>query len=167
MFINVDIKDQINDNKLNQILKDLYSTDFFKDINLNFEDQTLFIKVIENPIIENISYNGVKSNRILDVIKENTSVKSRSSFNENVLKKEEIKIKKILKTLGYYNSDLDILIEESNNNLINITYNIDLGKKSKIKKISFIGNKIYKDKTLRRVITSTEYKFWKFISGRK
>jgi len=95
LFINVDIKDEINDNKLNQILKDLYSTDFFKDINLNFEDQTLFIKVIENPIIENISYNGVKSNRILDVIKENTSVKSRSSFNENVLKKEEIKIKKI------------------------------------------------------------------------
>jgi outer membrane protein insertion porin family len=46
-------------------------------------------------------------------------------------------------------------------------YDINLGKKSKIEKISFIGNKIFKDKKLRRVITSSEYKFWKFISGRK
>ena len=44
---------------------------------------------------------------------------------------------------------------------------LNLGKKSKIKKITFIGNKIFKDKKLRRVITSSEYKFWKFISGRK
>ena len=167
IFINVDIKDVINDDKLNEILNNLYSTDFFKDINLSFDDQTLFIKVVENPIIENIFYNGVKSNRILDIIKENSSVKSRSSFNENVLKKEKIKIEKILKNLGYFNSDLDILIEESNNNLVNVTFNFDLGEKSKIKKITFIGNKIFKDKKLRRVITSTEYKFWKFISGRK
>jgi len=167
LFINVDIKDEINDDKLNKILKDLYSTDFFKDINLNFDNQTLFIKVVENPIIENIFYNGIKSNRILDIIKENTSVKARSSYKESVLKKEKLKIEKILKNLGYYNSDLDISIEESNNNLVNIIYNIDLGKKSKIKRITFVGNKIFKDKKLRRVITSTEYKFWKFISGRK
>ena len=167
LFINVDIKDEINDDKLNKILKDLYSTNFFKDINLNFDNQTLFINVVENPIIENIFYNGIKSNRILDVIKDNTSVKARSSYKESILKKEKLKIEKILKNLGYYNSDLDILIEETNNNLVNITYNIDLGKKSKIKKITFIGNKIFKDKKLRRVITSTEYKFWKFISGRK
>ena len=167
IFINVDIKDVINDDKLNEILNNLYSTDFFKDINLSFDDQTLFIKVVENPIIENIFYNGVKSNRVLDIIKENSSVKSRSSFNENVLKKEKIKIEKILKNLGYFNSDLEILIEESNNNLVNVTFNFDLGEKSKIKKITFIGNKIFKDKKLRRVITSTEYKFWKFISGRK
>jgi outer membrane protein insertion porin family len=167
LFINVDIKDEINDDKLNKILKDLYSTDFFKDINLNFDNQILFIKVVENPIIENIFYNGIKSNRILDIIKENTSVKARSSYKESVLKKEKLKIEKILKNLGYYNSDLDISIEESNNNLVNIIYNFDLGKKSKIKRITFIGNKIFKDKKLRRVITSTEYKFWKFISGRK
>jgi outer membrane protein insertion porin family len=40
-------------------------------------------------------------------------------------------------------------------------------EKIKNKKITFIGNKVFKDKKLRRIITSTEYKFWKFISGRK
>ena len=73
----------------------------------------------------------------------------------------------ILNNLGYYNSNMQILVEDIKNNLVNITYKIDLGKKSKIKKITFIGNKIFKDKKLRRVITSSEYKFWKLISGRK
>ena len=51
--------------------------------------------------------------------------------------------------------------------LVNITYDIRFRKKIKNKKITFIGNKVFKDKKLRRIITSTEYKFWKFISGRK
>ena len=64
MFISTDIYDDINDVKLNNILKDLYKTDFFKDVTVKFENQTLTIKVLENPIIENISYKGVSSNRI-------------------------------------------------------------------------------------------------------
>jgi len=167
LFIQVELKDEINDVKLNEILKDLYETDFFKDVSINFNDQTLSIIVKENPIIENIFYEGIKSNRILDIIKKETSIKSRSSYNENIIKKEKLIIKNILKNLGYYNSNLDVLIEQTKNNLINLTYNIELGKKSKIKKITFIGDKIFKDVKLRRVITSTEYKYWKFISGRK
>ena len=167
LFISVNIKDEINEVKLNNIVKDLYDTNFFKDISVNFDNQTLSIKVLENPIIENISYEGVKSNRILEFIKQGTTIKQRSSYNEIEIKKEKQKIANILKNLGYYNSSLNILVEQSKNNLVNIVYDINLGKKSKIKKISFIGNKIFKDKKLRRVITSSEYKFWKFISGRK
>jgi outer membrane protein insertion porin family len=59
------------------------------------------------------------------------------------------------------------LVEIKKNNLVNLTYDINLGKKSKIKKISFVGDKVFKDKKLRRIITSSEYKFWKIISGRK
>ena len=159
LFISVDINDNIDNTKLNDILKDLYSTDFFKDVSVKFENQILSIKVIENPIIEKIIFKGVKSERILDIIKNETTVKSRSSYNERILKNEKLKIENILKNLSFYNSTLEILVEESKNNLVNITYDIDLGKKSKINKITFIGNKIFKDKKLRRVITSTEYKF--------
>ena len=52
-------------------------------------------------------------------------------------------------------------------NKINLTYNISLGEKAKIKKISFIGDKIFKDKKLKGVILSEEYKPWKFLSGKK
>ena len=167
LFIQVDVNDQINENKLNNILKDLYETNFFKNVSVEFENQILLIKVDENPIIENIFYKGIKSNRIIKILNQETTIKSRSSYNERLLKKEKLKIESVLKNLGYYNSKLEILIDQSKNNLVNITYNVDLGKKSKIKKITFIGNKIFKDKKLRNIITSSEYKFWKVISGRK
>ena len=167
LFISTNINDEINDVKLNKILKDLYETNFFKNVSLKFNNQILSIYVQENSIIENIFYEGIKSNRILEIIKQGTTIKPRSSYNEYLIKKEKLKIENILKDLGYYNSSLEILVEESKNNLVNITYNINLKKKSKIKKITFIGNKVFKDKKLRRVITSSEYKFWKFISGRK
>jgi len=102
LFISLDINDEINDKTLNKILKDLYETDYFEDVSVNFEKNILSIKVVENPIIENIFYNGIKSSRILNIIKDETLVKSRSSFNEIKLKKDEIKIKNILKNLGYY-----------------------------------------------------------------
>ena len=167
LFINVNINDDIDENKLNLILNDLYETNYFKDISLNFDNQILLIKVSELPIIKNIFYEGIKSNTILEILKEEALIKSRSSYNENLIKKEKLKIEFILNNLGYYNSNMQILVEDIKNNLVNITYKIDLGKKSKIKKITFIGNKIFKDKKLRRVITSSEYKFWKLISGRK
>ena len=167
LFISTNINDEINDVKLNKILKDLYETNFFKNVNLKFNNQILSIYVQENSLIENIFYVGIKSNRILEIIKQGTTIKPRSSYNEYLIKKEKLKIENILKDLGYYNSSLEILVEESKTNLVNITYNINLKKKSKIKKITFIGNKVFKDKKLRRVITSSEYKFWKFISGRK
>jgi len=167
LFINIKVNDEIDTNKLNNILKDLYETDFFEDINISLNNQILFINVLENPIIENIFYEGIKSKRILEIIKEGSSIRSRSSYNERLIKKEKLKVENILKNLGYYKSNFNILVEKSENNLVNITYKIDLGKKSKIKRITFIGNKVFKDKKLKRIITSSEYKFWKLISGRK
>ena len=90
----------------------------------------------------------------------------RSSFNEVQLDDID-KISAILKTLGYYFSNVETYIEELKDNKINLNYNIDIGDKAKIKKINFIGNKIYKDGKLKNVIISEEYKFWKIISGKK
>ena len=167
LFISTEINEKIDDEKLNNILKELYGTYFFSDIKLSFNNRILKINVKENPIIENITYDGVKNSRILEIIKNDSLIKERSSYNENKIKKEKIKIQNILKNLGYYNSSLEIQVNQSKDNLVGIAYDINLGKKSKIKKITFVGNKIFKDKKLRNVITSTEYKFWKFISGRK
>jgi len=68
LFISINKDDEINDVKLNNILNDLYETNFFKNISVNFKDQILIINVEENPIIENIYYNGIKSQRILELI---------------------------------------------------------------------------------------------------
>ena len=167
MFINVSIDQNINDNDINQILKNLYDTNFFEDISVSFDNKILLINVIENPIIEKIVITGIKADKIKKLISENLTLKSRSSFNKTFLENDRKNISQKLKDLGYYFSKIDFLKEDLGNNKILLTYNIDLGKKSKIKKISFIGNKIFKERKLRNIIVSEEHKFWKFISGKK
>ena len=167
LFSKVSLKDNINKENLNEILKNLYDTNFFEDVNVSFNNNILIINVIENPLIENINYEGIKSNKIINSLKENALIKSRTSFNEVLLKKEKNRLNKKLNELGYYNANLEFTVEDRDNNLVNITLKFDLGRKAKLKKISFVGNKIFKDRKLRRVIASSEFKYWKFLTGRK
>ena len=166
LFSGVKINDNINKNIINDILKNLYKTNFFKDVSLSFKNNVLTVNVVENPIINNIEYKGIRANKILEVLKEDALIKSRSALNETNLKKEKFRLQNILKELGYYEATLEILSEEKNN-LVNLVFDFNLGEKAKIKKISFVGNKIYKDNKLKRIIASSEYKYWKFLSGRK
>ena len=167
MFANVSLNDDLSENDLNIILKKLYDTNFFDLVSVKITNKKLFIKVKENPIIQNIDFRGIKAQKILEGLKKNTTLKSRSSFNEILLEKDKNEIKIFLKDLGYYFSKIEILKEDLEDNKVNIIYNISLGEKAKIKKISFIGEKIFKDKKLKSVILSEEYKPWKFITGKK
>ena len=167
MFANVSLNDDLSENDLNIILKKLYDTNFFDLVSVKITNKKLFIKVKENPIIQNIDFRGIKAQKILEGLKKNTTLKSRSSFNEVLIEKDKNEIKIFLKDLGYYFSKIEILKEDLEDNKVNIIYNISLGEKAKIKKISFIGEKIFKDKKLKAVILSEEYKPWKFITGKK
>ena len=167
MFSDILPNDKIDTQKLNIILKNLYETNFFENVSVLFEDSILEIKVIENPIIERINFEGIKSNKINDLIKKNIILKSRSSYNEILLEKDEVSIKGVLKELGYYFPTINTYVETLNDNKVNITYEIDLGVKAKIKKITFIGDKKFKDKKLKSVIVSEESRFWKFVTSKK
>ena len=109
VFSNVKTNNEVNDDNLNDIIKNLYETNFFKNISLKIEDGTLYIKVEEEPLIQNIIINGIKSNTILDEIKNVSTLKDRSSFNENILNDDRKKIKEVLQTLGYYFSNISLL----------------------------------------------------------
>ena len=167
MFSNINIGDNISSNEINLVLKNIYDSQFFNNVIVEFKNNILNINVVELPIIENVYYEGIKANKIKDALFKNLKLKSRSSYNEILLKDDLKKINNSLKDLGYYFSEVEISIVELTDNKINLTYNVNLGKKSKIKKIKFIGNKVFKDRKLKRLIASEEYKFWKFISGKK
>ena len=167
MFSGVSINDNLSQNDLNEILKKLYDTNFFNLVSVKIENNILSIKVEENPVIQNIFYEGIESSKILEDLKKNVILKSRSSYNQILIEKDLKNIKNSLKQIGYYFSEVEILLEELKDNKINLTYKIELGKKAKIRKISFIGDKIFKDKKLKGVILSEEHKPWKFLSGKK
>jgi len=167
IFADVNVGDDIDQNYFNDILKNLYKTNFFKNINLSLDSNTLKITVEENPIVQNYFIEGIKNKSLLKIIEENILFKEKSSFNINLIKKDKNTILAILKKAGYYFSNVEIFTNNLENNSIDLTYKINLGDKAKINKINFIGNKIFKDNRLKNIILSEEYKFWKFLSGRK
>ena len=167
IFSDVKIGNNVNYNELNKIIERIYNSNFFENVSTKLENNVLTIIVKEYPIIGNIKFNGINSKSLKEKITSNLNLKSRSSLNELLLEKDKTEIIDSLKRNGYYFSTIEIFKQPQKNNTVDIIYDIDLGNKAKIKKISFTGNKVFKDNKLKSVIISEEYKFWKFISGKK
>ena len=154
-------------NDLNEIFKNLYETNFFKDLKIYLDNENLIIEVVENKIIQNVIVEGVKSKTIVKSIKDSLFSKDKSPFLMVKVKNDEEKLKKNLNYLGYYFANVVSEVKENNNNTVDLIFNIDLGEKAKIEIIDFIGDKKFKDRTLKNIIISEESKFWKFISKNK
>ena len=167
LFSEIPSEQSLDENSINIILKKLYQSGFFKDVVVKIENKNLIIEVIENPIIQTVFIEGIKRSKTKENLYKILSLKNRSSFNLSLVKKDEDKILNYLKNEGYYFSEIVSSFQKLGDNKIDLFYNVNLGKKAKISKISFIGDKIFKDSTLRNIILSEEFRFWKFISGKK
>ncbi len=149
----------------NNSLKKLYDTNFFEKVEISYTNKKLFIKVLENPIIEEMEIIGIKNKTFLEFITKKMKLSERSSFNDFDLKNDLRTINEILKINGYYFSDVNVSFDKNTDlNSLKLKIEIDLGEKAKVKNISFIGNKVFKDKKLVEVIATEEHKFWKFVS---
>ena len=163
----ISLDSQFNNSKLNKVLKNLYETNFFNDIQISIENKTLIIKLSENPIIENIEIIGIKSKKFKENILENMVLKNRMSYTENQLRRDIDSINNILKANGFYFSKVQSSLEKNDElNSVRLRVDIEQGEKARITEIIFLGDKKIKDKKLLEVIASEEHKFWKFISNK-
>ena len=159
-------KDYSNDN-LNLILKNLYETNFFKQVNLNIENSILKIKVLENPIIEDIEINGLDNKEFEKELLSVLTLSNRKPYVESMHLNDINYIKNFSKASGFYFAKIKTSqINNDIQNTVQLIYDIDLGDKAKIDKIVFLGDKKIKDKKLKNIIASEENKIWKFISNK-
>ncbi len=167
VFSNIEKGKDYSQNDLNEIIKELYNTNFFSNVSLEVENGILIIDVIENKIIQEITVNGIKKNELVEKLKKHLFSKEKNPFVENNLRSDVNRIKKILKNSGYYFSEVGNKIIENNNNTVELIFDITIGERAYIREIEFIGDKYYKARILRNIIASEEARFWKFISKRK
>ncbi len=166
-FSEVKKNTNLNPKDFNKVLKNLYSTNFFENVSLNLQDGVLTIKVEEYPIVQSITFNGIKAKKFKDQLYKDILLKEKNPYNKLLLKQDINNIKNIFKRSGYYFVEIKLEEKVNDNNTVDLIYSIDMGNKALIKKINFIGDKKYKDRKLHSVITSEEAKFWKFISKGK
>ena len=102
LFSEFNIGSNITNKKLNQIIKNLYETNFFEDVNVKVLDQKLLITVVEAPIIDKVEFAGIKSDTIKDSLNSFINLKSRSSYNDFLASEDRKKIEFFLRQNGYY-----------------------------------------------------------------
>ena len=166
-FSGIKLGKDFSQEQLNDILLDLYSTNFFSDIKFDLQGDTLVITVEERKIVQSIVLNGIKAEKTKKSILKNLSLKEKSPYVKFLAKQDIQKIENSLNNAGYYFNKVDVTLKTNNNETVDLIYNIDLGEKALIKNITFTGDKYYKDKKLKNIIVSEESKFWKFISNKK
>jgi len=149
---------------IDNILKNLYTTNFFKDIKIFLNNGVLKITVKEYAIINSIDLQGEKSEQIKSAVLKRLELQSKESFIENKVSEDINKIKKLYASRGYNFVNVKPKVEKFTDNRINLIYFLDKGKKTNISKIYFIGDKKIKEKRLRDIIVSEENRFWKFLS---
>ena len=158
------IGSDFSNSDINNILKNLYSTNFFEDVNIEIRNKKLIINLIEYPVINEIVLIGEQNTRVKNQIKKIISSKEKNSFIKNNLNKDINLIKKLYSSLGYKFSQVETKVRNIDKNNVDLAINIDKGEITRISKIFFTGDKKIKDKRLRDIIASEEDKFWKVIS---
>ncbi len=167
VFSGLDDGSNVDESDLNDIVKELYKTNFFKQVSIKFSNDDLIISVIENPIIQEVLIEGIKKESFKKEIYDSLTLKNKSSYVEFIANSDLKQVKNALRLAGFYLSDVKTSIKQNDNNTIDLIYNVNLGEKALIKNIKFIGDKKFKNRKLRQIIVSEENKFWKFLSSKK
>ena len=160
----IEINKDYSNKDLNDVLKDLYDTEFFEDVKLELKNNVLQVDLKEYPYINQLVIVGEKSKRYREQIKKIIKLKEKRSFIRSYLAKDIESIKTLYSSIGYNSSKIETKVKKINEESFDLLIEIDRGKQTKISTIKFLGNKSIRSKRLKDVLASEEDKFWKFIS---
>ncbi|MDP3641370.1 MAG: POTRA domain-containing protein, partial [Alphaproteobacteria bacterium] len=140
---------------VNDDLKNLFAAGLFSSISFSFEGQTLFIQVSENPILNEIAFEGMSAVPE-DMVKKELHLESRQVFKKaDVLKAVDILLQ-IYRAKGYFNARITPQIIERPENRLDLIFKIEEGAPTNISKINMVGNAYFDSVDLKSVIDSEE-----------
>ncbi len=164
IYGDIEINKNYNENDLNKILNNLYSTEFFENVKVSIINNELQIKVTEYPFVNQLIIIGEKSNKWKKQIESVIKTKEKNSFIKSNLAKDIENLKYLYSTAGFNSAEIEIKTKEISSEAIDVLIEIDRGKKTKISSINFIGNKKISNRKLRDITASEEHKFWRVLT---
>ena len=160
----IKINEDYTEQDLNRILNDLFSTNFFEDVQIELLNNILNVKLIEYPVVNQLIIIGEPSNKYKEQIKKIIQSKEKDSYIKNNIAKDIETIKQLYASAGYNFSEVDAKVRKIDESNLDLIFEIEKGEETKISKITFIGDKKVRDKRLKDIVASEEHKFWKVIS---
>ncbi|MCI4663069.1 MAG: outer membrane protein assembly factor BamA [Neomegalonema sp.] len=157
--------DAVTPAKVNEALKRLFATGLFQDVAIDFTpDNTLLVSVDENPIVNQIAFEG---NRAIDneVLLAQVRSRPRTAFTRARAEADAQTVLEMYRAAGRYSAIVEPKIIELENNRVDLVFEISEGEPVGVSAINFVGNNTYSDRRLRRVVETSETAWWKILSS--
>jgi len=165
--IPISVGDRIDARKSNDIVRSLFSTEQFDDIQIGKDGNTLIITVVERPSISAIEISGnkaLKTEQLLESL-DGVGIKEGEVYKRSTLEKVKSELVRSYASNGRYGADVVIEEIKKPRNRLEINIEVDEGKSAKIKKITIIGNETYTDEELLEGLELSEGSFFSFLSS--
>jgi outer membrane protein insertion porin family len=147
------------------VLKDLFATELFSDVQVRNKAGAVTIQVKENPVVNRIILEGnkrLKEDKILPEIK----LSARQIFTRSKVRADVSRIIELYKRQGRFAASVEPKMVMLDQNRVDIVFEITEGPKSKVRQINIIGNKEFSDTVLRsEMVTKQARAFRLFSSG--
>jgi outer membrane protein insertion porin family len=149
--------------KIDSSLKSLFATGLFADVTLRREGSALIVVVTENPIINQIGFEG--NLRIDDeILDAEVELRPRVVFTRTKVQSDLQRILELYRRQGRFAVTVDAKVILLEQNRVDLVFEINEGPTTTIQSINFIGNREFSDGSLRDEIATSETAFWRFLS---
>ena len=163
-YLTISKGDKFDSDKLNKALKSLFTTGFFSDVKIIKDDTILIIKVIENPIVNRVYFEG--NDEIEDdILESEVSIKSRNLFTRTKIQDDVERILTLYRREGSFSSKVIPKIISLPQNRVDIVFEIYEGENTIINSITFNGNEEFSDRRLRDIIITRQTRWYSILSN--
>ncbi len=149
---------------IDQALKNLFATGLFADVSLRRESDALVVTVVENPIINKLAFEG---NRRVDdeTLQAETQLRPRVVYTQSRVQADVKRILDLYRRSGRFAATVEPKIIRLDQNRVNLVFEINEGEVTEVRRIDFVGNKLFSDSDLRDEIVTTESAFYRFLTN--
>lgn len=163
-YLTVRTGDPFDPAQLDISLKNLFATGLFSDVELTERGGVLIVRVVENPIINRIIFEGNKK-LDNDELAEEVRLRPRQVFTRARVKADVQRMLVLYQRSGRFAAIIEPKVVQQEQNRVDLVFEIQEGPKTKVSSINFLGNKVYGDGELKDVLATKEARWWKFFTS--
>ncbi len=150
--------------KLDASLKALFATGLFSDVTIRRDGDALVVHVVENPVINRIAFEG-NSKLTDESLTDEIQLRPRLVYTREKVQSDVARILELYRRSGRFAATVQPKVIELPQNRVNLVFEIDEGPATGIRSITFLGNHVFSESTLRDVISTTESRWYRFLSN--
>lgn len=163
-YIPIKAGDPISPKAMDEALKKLFATGLFADVIIRQQGTAVVVRVVENPIINRIAFEGNK--RVTDdLLRDEIKLRPRIVYTRNRVQNDVQRIIDIYRRNGRFSATVEPKVIQLPQNRVDLAFEINEGPITEIRHINFVGNRKFSDSKLRETIRTKETAWYRFLSS--